>query len=192
MVVLQQKDVIVSEPKAQDERLFVAMVQRIALVRVAGRGSFKTSTALKEFGANAVDHGATDMVVDLRDCANMDSTFMGVLAGMAGRIRTRARGRLILVNLTEKNRALITTLGLSQLVVAYDLGETPPPLRGLLNETEVEGLTPQTESKRVTAETMLEAHELLSSLTPENVPKFKDVLEYLREDVRRRSQSGAP
>ena len=180
-----------SEPKSQEERLSVAVVQRTALVRVEGRGSFKISTALKEFGASAVAGGARVLVVDLRVCANMDSTFMGVLAGLSGRLRTTARGRLILVNLSAKNRALIATLGLDQLVDAHDVGDTPKPLRVLLDETEVEGLTPQPESKRTTAETMLEAHELLSELTPENVPKFKDVLEYLREDVRRRSQPGA-
>lgn len=181
-----------SETKSHEERLSVAIVQRTALVRVEGRGSFKISTALKDFGAVAVEKGASTVVVDLRTCVNMDSTFMGVLAGMAGRLRNRVRGQLILVNLSVKTRALITTLGLDQLVVAHDVGQTPETLKPFVEEAEVEGLARGDENKRTTAETMLEAHEILSALTPENAPKFKDVLDYLREDIKRRSEPGAP
>ena len=45
-------------------------------------------------------------------------------------------------------------------------------------------------STRVTAETMLEAHENLVKLSPENLPKFKDVLTFLREDLKATQHDG--
>ena len=37
--------------------------------------------------------------------------------------------------------------------------------------------------KREQAETMLEAHEALCEAAPENVSRFKDVLDYLKQDL---------
>jgi hypothetical protein len=42
-------------------------------------------------------------------------------------------------------------------------------------------------AKREQANTMLEAHEALCEATPENFTRFKDVLEYLKQDLRQES-----
>lgn len=173
-----------------EDRLSVAIVGRIALVRVEGRGSFKVSTALKEFVQAALAEGVLTVVVDLAGCISMDSTFMGVLAGAAGKLRRREPGRLALVNLSQKTRGLVSTLGLDQIAAAFDAGQTPGEFAVFLDSAPVEALGGRAESKHTTAETMLEAHETLSALTPENRPRFKDVLTFLREDVRRGRENG--
>ena len=38
-------------------------------------------------------------------------------------------------------------------------------------------------TKSEAAPTILEAHEALMEFDPRNVPKFKDVVEFLREDI---------
>jgi hypothetical protein len=40
---------------------------------------------------------------------------------------------------------------------------------------------PLEEDRTARAQTMLEAHEALITTAPENLPKFKDVIEYLKE-----------
>lgn len=175
------------DSKQPEDRISVAIVQRIALVRVDGRGSFKVSTSLKEFVQAAIEGGAQTAVVDLGNCISMDSTFMGVLAGAAGRIRTKNQGRVVLLNLSTKTRTLISTLGLDQVVQAHDAGATPEQFRPYVDGTSLADLAPRTESKLTTATTMLEAHETLVALTPENAPRFKDVVEFLREDLKRKS-----
>jgi anti-sigma B factor antagonist len=169
-----------------EDRLAVAMVEHVALVRVEGRGSFKISTSLKEFIQAAIDEGARTTIVDLGACVSMDSTFMGVLAGAAGKLRGRDHGRLVLVNLSPRTRGLIATLGLDQVVEAYDEGAAPSEFAALVQTARVETVEKQTEDKRATAETMLEAHQSLAELTPENKPRFKDVLEFLSEDLKHR------
>lgn len=175
-----------------EDRLSVAIVERIALVRVEGRGSFKVSTSLKDFVQAAMDGGARAAVLDMAGCVSMDSTFMGVLAGAAGKLRNRHQGHLVMVNLSPKTRALISTLGLDQIVQAFDAGKTPAEFARLLESAPVATLPHGGEGKIATAETMLEAHELLSALTPENKPRFKDVLVFLREDLQRKTGSSGP
>lgn len=177
----------------QEDRIAVAVVGRTALVRVEGRGSFKVSTSLKEFAQAAIEGGATAIVADLARCISMDSTFMGVLAGTAGRIQKRNKGQVILVNLAPKTRALIATLGLDQIVEAYDTGRTPEPFRAFVDTAQAETAPQTPTAKRELTKTMLEAHESLSDLNPDNVPRFKDVLEFLREDLRKNGEGdGTP
>lgn len=147
-----------------------------AYVRVHGRGSFKNSPALKQFGVAMRDRGCRTLVVELGDCLGMDSTFMGVLAGLAILYR-KSEGEVLLRNLSDKNRSLVETLGLNQLIRIEQGGDTE-------NRRKTRRLDATTDRK-IIAETMLEAHETLATATPENVVRFKDVLTFLREDVGR-------
>lgn len=173
-------------PTHAPDRLLVAIVHQHAFVRVQGRGSFKVSTALKQFALGAFDEGAQALVLDMAECVGMDSTFMGILAGLSTRLKQKDGGTLYLINLTERTRGLLATLGLDRLVVPCMAGETPAELAEVLTRfRHLAALDTTAPSQQVTAETMLEAHEKLVELAPENLPKFKDVLTYLREDLKK-------
>lgn len=154
----------------------VAADARDAFVRVHGRGSFKNSPALKQFGIAMKDRGCRMLIVELGDCLGMDSTFMGVLAGLAILYR-KGEGEVLLRNLSDKNRTLVETLGLNQLIRIEQGGDAQSRRKTTRLDT--------TSDRKAIAETMLEAHETLVTATPENVVRFKDVLAYLREDVGR-------
>ena len=61
----------------------VAVVNHTAFVKIPGRANFSSSvdfkTLVSELRARGVDH----YVLDLGECVTMDSTFLGVLAGIA-------------------------------------------------------------------------------------------------------------
>ena len=146
-------------------------------VRVEGKGSFLNSTGLKEFTKEMVNRGFREFVVDLKSCPVMDSPFMGTLAGVALRLRARGQGHLRVIGLTARTHDLLVNLGLDQLFTIggdggpVDLAETAQPLpRGPVD-------------KAVQAETMLEAHVELVEANPQNAAKFKDVLDYLKQDL---------
>jgi len=61
-------------------------------VKVEGKGSFLNSDNLKEFAREMLDQGYREFVVDLADCAMMDSTFMGTMARLALRRAEAAHG----------------------------------------------------------------------------------------------------
>lgn len=167
------------------DRLLVAVHGDTALIRVQGRGSFKVSAAMKEFTANAIGRGCRRLVLDMAECVGMDSTFMGVLAGLSGRLSQRGDGRIVMVNLSLRTRGLLTTLGLDQVIEPHMVGSVPDDLKPFVMQPgeSLDALDTRERSQRTTTETMLAAHEDLVRLAPGNLPKFKDVLTFLREDL---------
>lgn len=162
------------------DSLEVAIQGTDAFIRVSGRGSFKQGPALKQFGVAAVERGCRQLIVDLGNCVGMDSTFMGVLAGLALAARRKA-GSLTLRAASEKNANLIRTLGLSHLVCLESAAGPEAPAGNRL-ETATD--------TRTLAETMLSAHETLVTVSADNLPKFKDVLAYLKEDLNNQTGAG--
>ncbi len=151
-------------------------------VRVAGRGSFLNSGSLKEFAREMLNRGHHEFVFDLEDCVMMDSTFMGTMAGMALRLKEKGQGRLHVIHANERSRDLLSGLGLDQIFDIEANGEEAPQCRALS-----ESHDSPSEDKREQAGTMLEAHEALCAAEPKNVTRFKDVLEYLKQDLHKES-----
>lgn len=179
-----------SESEKSNDCLQVAIEGDTAYIRLCGRGSFKISKSLKEFGIAAVEQNANRIVLDLTNCVGMDSTFMGVLAGLAFRLRKKNKGVLHMVNLSPRTRGLLTTLGLDQLVQPSMIGSTPTDFQQVFDQgVPLQALHGGDESRRETAAMMLEAHENLVELSPENLPRFKDVLTFLREDLKKSEES---
>jgi hypothetical protein len=108
----------------------------------------------------------------------MDSTFMGTLAGVALRLRELGQGQLQVVNLNERNQDLLGNLGLDQLFTIGSSVHEPPN-----SQPAQQPLAASAPDKQTQARTMLEAHEAVIEANPDNAAKFKDVLEYLKQDL---------
>lgn len=137
------------------------------------------SAGMKDFTREMINRGHREFVMDLQNCPVMDSTFMGTMAGVALRLRELGQGQVHVTNLNERNRDLLCNLGLDQLfamdLCPVDAGQAPPDTA---LSTAVAGT-----DRTAQAQTMLEAHEALVEAAPENFTKFKDVLEYLKQDL---------
>jgi anti-sigma B factor antagonist len=155
-------------------------------VRVAGRGSFLNSGSLKEFAREMVNRGYREFVFDLAECAMMDSTFMGTMAGLALRLKELGHGRLHVVHCGQRSRDLLSGLGLDQIFDIRANGAIAPECE-LLAKAGGESGAKTEDEKRQQAGTMLAAHEALCEAAPENFTRFKDVLEYLKHDLHHES-----
>lgn len=149
-------------------------------VRVEGKGNFLNSGNLKEFAREMVQRGYREFVVDLEHCEMMDSTFMGTLAGVALRLKELGHGHLHVVHCGQRSRDLLTGLGLNQIFQIHTNGTAAPQCQILPNESLAADASAQ---KHQQAQQMLEAHEALCDAAPENFSRFKDVLEYLKQDL---------
>ncbi len=159
--------------------LEAARVGDVAYLRVTGRATFTAGPALKQFGAASIKAGCTRIVVDAVACESMDSTFLGVLAGLAGRLTRETGGGIRMLNAGERLYEVIETLGINQLLECRRLGVKPEPLvepPGLLRPVEAPAPTPV-----AARSVMLEAHTELAAMSQENQLRFRDVLTYLRE-----------
>ena len=155
-------------------KILVSCADRIVWIRVEGSGSFTVSTALKDFAKEMIHRGARELIVDLSNCPVMDSTFMGTLVGISLWLRELGEGCLYVVNLNERNAESVCSLGLDQLL----------NVRVIATKEDRQALRiPLKEGRTARAQTMLEAHKALIKAVPENLPKFKDVIQYLEEEL---------
>ena len=163
-----------------DSSIQVGLCGQTVWVKVEGKGSFLNSENLKEFACGMLDHGYREFVVDLADCVTMDSTFMGTMAKVALRLKELGRGHFHIVHCGSRNQELLSGLGLDG-IFDIDANGGSPPECGTLEQTLAEQ-SPDERKKKQT-ETMLEAHEALCEAAPENVLRFKGVLDFLRQEL---------
>ena len=148
-------------------------------MKVEGKGSFLNSGNLKEFASEMVNRGYREFVLDLENCAMMDSTFMGTMAGVALRLKEIGHGHLHVVHCGKRSRELLTGLGLDQ-IFSIHASDTSAPEWEVLTSPPTAAPSVQ---KQQQAQQMLDAHEALCEVAPENFSRFKDVLEYLKQDL---------
>jgi len=155
-------------------------------VRVEGKGSFLNSGSLKEFAREMLDRGYREFVMDLADCAMMDSTFMGTMASVALRLKELGRGHLHVIHCGNRSWELLSGLGLDQIFDIHADGTAAAPECQAL-ERASDGS--RQERKQQQTQTMVEAHDALCEAAPENIFRFKDVLEYLKQDLHHETPS---
>jgi anti-sigma B factor antagonist len=158
-----------------ESKILVSYGGRIVWVRVEGNGSSTNSTALREFAKEMIHRGAREFVIDLVNCQGMDSTFIGTLAGISFWLGELGEGSLSVVNLNERNAESLSSLGLDHLFNVR------------VSSTEKDGQVlpiPSDENRTARAQTILEAHEALVKSAPENISKFKDLIQFLEEELR--------
>ena len=152
----------------------------VVWVKVEGKGNFLNSGSLKEFAREMVNRGYREFIIDLENCAMMDSTFMGTMAGMALRLKELGQGHLHVVHCGTRSQELLHGLGLDQIFSIHSNGATAPEFEEM--KEGANGGSSEAKKKEQ-AETMLEAHEALCKCAPENFSRFKDVLDYLKQDL---------
>src|SRR5262245_4696099 len=158
---------------------------KLVCIRIAGRASFSSSVDFRTLVTTLWQQGHTRFILDLTDCQLMDSTFLGVLAGLSMRFSSEhgpnGPATLELLNPTPRVSDLLDNLGILHLFKILH-GEPPPPDR--MNPVQQPACAPD---KREVSRTCLEAHKLLMELNPNNAPKFKDVTRFLEEDLKRQA-----
>jgi anti-anti-sigma factor len=172
----------------------VACTADEVFVRVVGRGTFQNSQPLRRFVLEMIEKNYRRFTVDVGACPNMDSTFLGVLAGIGLRLRQDGKpdARIRIVRVSPRNVELLQTLGLDRLFTICAAGEqTTEPFwpSGVaverLADTDVEALSKPLD-KNETTDLMLDAHDNLIRADQRNVPRFSSVTKFLRESLDRR------
>ena len=151
-------------------------------IRVQGKGSFQNSTGIKQFATAMIHRGHRNFVVDLADCPVMDSTFMGTLTGVALRLREIGQGEVHVINSNARNTDLLAGLGLDQ-ILSLDNASADEGLYHSVDEESLSLSPEQAADKKATTETMIASHQALVDADPENFCKFKDVIDYLKQDI---------
>lgn len=155
----------------------MAVLATTAFIKIPGRANFNSSLDLKSVYAELRHRGFGNFVLDLRECVTMDSTFLGVLAGLVLR-ESNPRPSIRLLNPNPRVLDLIENLGVLDM---FEVKEDPSPCT-LAFEPTYQGPPP---TKEQITRNCLQAHQTLMEINPENVPKFKEVTQFMAEDLKR-------
>ena len=145
-------------------------------VRINGRGSFRNSPNLKEFVTKKFEKSSpVKIFLDMKTCSGMDSTFMGVLAGLSI-LSKKNKHSLSLTNISTKNEKLLKTLGVNKILTFSN------EKHDYLKKTSKN--IPSINDKQKTTKTSLEAHKQLVKIDKKNKLEFKSVIDLLETELK--------
>jgi len=164
-------------------KLLILTGPQFACLKIQGRANFASSIDFKSVLNELQGRGFTYFVLDLSDCILMDSTFLGVLAGFGLKMRQMQGGLnsspIELYNPNTRITELLDSLGVIHLFQV-----TSGALK-LDNATEAEHPAPVNATKAEMTQAALDAHRTLMEINPGNAAKFKEVAQFLAEDLKR-------
>lgn len=161
-------------------KILVSAEPPTAIIKIAGRAAAESAREFQLLVQRLHGDGTACFCLDLTGCLLMDSTFSGVLAGLAGEPGTKAapnRPQFTLVGANARVLDLLDNLGVLGLVQVLTGGEL---LAGREGGAEI-ALGEVT--KDDTTRCCLEAHRLLMQLKPENAAKFRPVVELIERQL---------
>jgi len=164
----------------QSARLMVAVLENVVCIKVNGRADFTLSMDLEKLVSQLWNRGYRRFALELCGCLMMDSTFLGMLAGMGLKYNKQTEtgeSPFELFNPSPRIVEVLEGLGVADL---FKTVQCPDAL-----EVSYEPAKCVEKTKVDVTRTCLEAHKTLMALNPENVKKFKDVTQFLAEDLKR-------
>ena len=182
-----------ASPSPAASRVLAASIEGCTLVAVVGKATFRLAPAFKQATQAARLAGSAAIVVDMAQCLSMDSTFMGGMASLGFAAQKAGDFRLVFINLSPAAMGLLKGLGLLRLLKAYPAGSLPEGM-GCLEDL-VANLQPVSAEElggTDLAAFMYDAHETLTRADPANLQKFKDVLDFLQQDMGAAGPSAKP
>ena len=167
--------------------LMVAIFEQAVWIKISGRANFTSSLDLMNLVTELWQRGYRRFIFELCDCIIMDSTFLGVLAGIGLKFAdANQRGEASSVEIANPNARMsdiLENLGVAHLftVVATTNPES--------DKFELLSRNGEDVSRVEVTRNCLEAHKILMKLNPANVSKFKDVTQFLAEDLKKLEQT---
>ncbi len=165
----------------------VAIIDQIVWIKISGRANFTWSLDLKKLIDELWRRGHRRVILELRDCITMDSTFLGELAGIALKFaEARKRGEDCSVEIANSNARISDTLENVGMAPLFQMAQTTSCESEKFEPLTRDGEAP---SREDLTRNCLEAHKTLMALDSANIGKFKDVKEFLEDDLKRLQQA---
>jgi anti-sigma B factor antagonist len=145
-------------------------------VQIREKASYLNCAPLRSFLHEMVNEGNRVFVVDFQNCSSMDSTFLGILVGLALQLRKfQDGGNLTLLNLIGRNLETVENLGIHKIATVSS--------EFVSNTNELDELKVKSKSDKASPELIYKAHKTLLDLNEKNSKIFKDVVNYLEQKV---------
>lgn len=151
------------------------------VVRIIGKATFQNCSPLRDFFNQMAERDKRSFVIDFQKCKGMDSTFLGILAGVGIQMmKLSPPGTVVLSRLGPRNLELVHNLGLHR-IMTVDSGDSVSDAN--LDDAESFPATEGQLSEIENARMVLQAHENLVEIDDSNKTKFQDVISFLKNQV---------
>jgi len=155
--------------------LLAAESDETLIIKVVGKGTWVESETLKSFCEKKMQEGFTEIVIELKECKHLDSTFIGVLCGISLQRHKKGGGRIALINISPVIEKTFKTLGLQNIVSLW-------PETSLKNLKTEEITSEASSSRKGKMKHILEAHRILTEISPQSKEKFSDLLAQMEKE----------
>ena len=157
--------------------------RKIRLHQDRGAGQFFFKYRFPHAGERVAAEGLSYFVLDLSECVLMDSTFLGVLAGFGLKMNAAQKDgtgpAIELLNPNPRISDLLESLGVLHLFKLAQGASAPPEASEPVHHD------PVNPTREEVTRACLEAHRTLMEINPENVSKFKEVAQFLADDLKK-------
>jgi anti-sigma B factor antagonist len=162
-------------------KLMVLVGEKFACIKIIGRANFTSSLDFRALVVGLRQKGYTYFVLDLSECVLMDSTFLGVLAGFGLKLgqKDQAGPPIELLNSNPRIIELLETLGVLHLFRVTE------GAAAVAQQVETQAPAPVAPTRAEVKQACLEAHQTLMEINPANISRFKEVAQFLAEDIKK-------
>jgi anti-sigma B factor antagonist len=165
--------------------LHIATVDETAFIKICGRASYTSSGEFKQLIIGLLESKTKRFVLELSNCLIMDSTFLGILARI-GIDLSESTNKDNLIILLNPNDRILDALANLEVAELFQISNDPD-LSGLhFSQVKCDS---KAFDKSILAKNSIIAHETLMAINPANIPKFKDVTKFLKEDLAKKESS---
>ena len=148
------------------------------VIRINDRANYLNCAPVKDFFERMLARGKTKFLLDFSNCAGVDSTFLGIIAGVALDVsRQKPPGSLILSRPGNRLLEVVRNLGLHR-IMQVDCGDFRMEF-----DDSAEKLEDSDQSKSERTQMILSAHEKLLELDKGGNARFQDVVSYLKHHL---------
>jgi anti-anti-sigma factor len=158
-----------------DEALYYGSIGDSLYIKAEGHVTAARCPELKALAFARLDASPppASVIVDLGSCEYMDSTFLGLLVGLTKRLLRVSGKPITLRGANATCQGLLKVIGVTRLVEIS--AEPPAPPEGLQ----------RVGGGRASAEFLIEAHEELAEISPENRDRFGSLLGVLKGSLKK-------
>ena len=159
-----------------DSHIDIALCGRAMYARITGLANMNNCMTFQDFSTVLLDSGYERVIVDLARCTGMDSTFLGVLAGMATHIEERKAPLVVIINASSSNLETLDDVGLTNFVEVHkETVEIP--------EIETYRIDDDTVPDMDRVEFIKECHEKLIHIDERNQQKFGPLIQAMAAEL---------
>lgn len=150
-------------------KYLVHTADKEAQLVIRGRAGYLNCMGVSEFFDTIIRAKYKKVTIDLKECTGLDSTFLGIIAKLAIKLKAinGSFDCVILTNLEDRNLEVVKNLGINKITKLVKNETTKAENCDFL------GNLPSSKPA------MLEAHKSLIEADKENAKKFEDVISFL-------------